>query len=107
MEYKGYLAKVEFDDDANLFHGKVINTRDLITFEGDCVADLRQALVDSVEDYLDFCAQRGEKPDKPYSGKLLIRTDPDLHKRLSMMANQEGISINQWVNRVLEKELNP
>ena len=107
MEYKGYLAKVEFDDDANLFHGKVINTRDLITFEGDCVADLRQALVDSVEDYLDFCEQRGEKPDKPYSGRLLIRIDPDLHKRLSFIASKERISINQWINRVLEKALIP
>ena len=62
MEYKGYIGKVEFDDEAGIFHGEVINTHDVITFQGDCVADLRQAFIDFIEDYLEFCASRGEKP---------------------------------------------
>jgi predicted HicB family RNase H-like nuclease len=66
MEYKGYIAKVEFDDEAGLFHGVVINTRDVITFQGDRVADLRQAFRDSIEDYFEFCAARSEKPEKPF-----------------------------------------
>jgi predicted HicB family RNase H-like nuclease len=65
MEYKGYLARVEFDDEANPFHGEVINIRDVIAFQGKSVGELRQAFEDSVEDYLAFCAERGEEPDQP------------------------------------------
>ena len=56
MEYKGYIGKVEFDDEAEIFHGEVINTRDVITFQGTTVAEIKQAFHDSVEDYLDFCS---------------------------------------------------
>ena len=69
MEYKGYLGQVEFDDEAGTFHGEVINTRDVITFQGKSVAELKKAFQDSVDDYLAFCAARGEEPDKPSSGK--------------------------------------
>jgi predicted HicB family RNase H-like nuclease len=81
MDYKGYLARVEFDDEAGLFHGEVVNTHDVITFQGTCVGDLRQALIDSVEEYLAFCAKRGEKPEKPFSGKFLVRLDPLIHQK--------------------------
>jgi predicted HicB family RNase H-like nuclease len=80
LEYKGYIGVVEFDDEAGLFHGEVVNLRDVITFQGDSVNDLRQAFIDSVEDYLEFCAQRGELPEKPLSGQLLLRLEPDLHR---------------------------
>jgi predicted HicB family RNase H-like nuclease len=70
MEYKGYLSRIEFDDEANIFHGEVINIRDVITFQGKSVDELRETFEDSVEDYLAFCAKRGEEPDKPFSGRL-------------------------------------
>ena len=74
MEYKGYIGKVEFDAEAGIFHGEVINTHDVITFQGDCVADLRQAFIDSIEDYLEFCASRVEKALKTFIfGKLVMR----------------------------------
>ena len=63
MEYKGYVGKVEFDDEASIFHGEVINTRDVITFQGTSVAELEQGFRDSVDDYLAFCSDRGEAPD--------------------------------------------
>ncbi len=56
IEYKGYVGRIEFDNDAGIFHGSVINLRDVITFQGESVVELRQALEDSVEDYLEFCA---------------------------------------------------
>ena len=64
MEYKGYIGKVEFDDEVGIFHGEVINVRDVITFQGESVQEIRQAFQDSVEDYLEFCAERGEEPEK-------------------------------------------
>ena len=73
MEYKGYIARVEYDDKAKLFHGQVMNLRDVITFQGRSVTELRKALRDSVDDYVEFCAERGEKPEKPFSGKVLLR----------------------------------
>ena len=70
MEYQGYLGKVEFDAEAELFHGEVINTRDVITFQGKSVQELKSAFRESVDDYLAFCSERGEKPDKPISDEV-------------------------------------
>jgi predicted HicB family RNase H-like nuclease len=105
MEYKGYFAKVEFDDEDNIFHGEIINLRDVITFEGETVEELRKAFHDSVEDYLEFCAERGEDPEKPYSGKFMVRVDPGLHKIIAIQARKTGKSLNAWVNETLLKNI--
>lgn len=102
MEYKGYVAKVEFDDEANLFHGEILNLRDVITFQGQSVDELRQALHESVEDYLVFCSERGEQPEKPYSGKFSVRIDPELHRRISIQARTSNKSLNRWISDTLE-----
>ena len=68
MQYKGYHARVEFNDDDESFHGEVAGIRDVVTFEGGSVAELRQAFRDSVDDYFEFCRERGEAPcDAPAS----------------------------------------
>ena len=83
------LEKIfEQSDRADIFHGKVINLRDVITFEGETVHELRTAFKDSVEDYLEYCAERGEDPEKPYSGKFLVRVEPELHKTLVIQARK-------------------
>lgn len=103
MEYKGFFAKVEFDDDANIFHGEIINLRDVVTFQGETVGELREAFHGSVEDYLEFCSERGEEPGKPYSGKFLVRVEPELHKTLVVQARKNGKSLNAWVHDTLLK----
>ncbi|MFH1933546.1 MAG: type II toxin-antitoxin system HicB family antitoxin [Pseudomonadota bacterium] len=103
MEYKGYFAKVEFDDEANIFHGEVINLRDVVTFQGETVYELRKAFHDSVDDYLEFCAARGEEPEKPYSGKFVVRVEPELHKTIAIQARKNGKSLNSWVHDTLSK----
>jgi len=97
MTYKGYVAKVELDEDAGIFHGEVLNTRDVITFQGSSVKELKKALRDSVEDYLEFCASRGEEPERPYSGKFLLRVPPELHRDLLLEARMKGKSLNAYV----------
>jgi predicted HicB family RNase H-like nuclease len=67
MEYKGYIGELEFDDEAVIFHGEVVNARDVITFQGESIAELKKAFHESVDDYLAFCASRGEEPDKPFN----------------------------------------
>jgi predicted HicB family RNase H-like nuclease len=97
MEYKGYLGKVEFDDEAQVFHGEVINVRDVITFEGTSVEELQRAFEESVDDYLDFCSERNEEPDKTFSGKFIVRVDPDLHRDIYVLSRTEDKSMNHWV----------
>ena len=103
MHYKGYEATVEFDEDAELFHGEVINVRDVITFQGSTAAELKRALAESVEDYLEFCRSRGEEPEKPFSGQFVVRAEPALHKAVSTAASREGISLNKWVTTALQR----
>lgn len=105
MEYKGYLGKVEFDDEASIFHGDVTNTRDVITFQGKSVAELKKAFRDSVDDYLAFCAERGEEPDKPFSGQFVTRVSPDLHRRASLAASRSGKSLNAWIAEQLQSAI--
>lgn len=101
MKYKGYEAVVKFDDEAEIFHGEVIDTKDVITFQGREVSELKKAFKESVEDYLAFCKKRGEKPEKPFSGNLVIRIDPLLHKNLAMAAKKNKISLNAFIQNRL------
>ena len=102
MEYKGYIGKVELDDEAGILHGEVINIRDVVTFEGQTVEELRQAFWDSIEDYLNFCAERGEDPEKPFSGKFVVRMPAELHRKAYIKAKLADKSLNSWVTEVLE-----
>jgi predicted HicB family RNase H-like nuclease len=101
MTHKGYVGVAKIDAEAGLIRGRVINTRDVITFQGRSVEEARQAFVDSVEDYLEFCATRGEVPDKPYSGRLLVRIKPNLHKELAVLAARRGKSLNAYIDGLL------
>jgi predicted HicB family RNase H-like nuclease len=105
LEYKGYIGRVDFDSEADIFHGEVINLRDVIPFQGECVSDLRQAFIDSVEDYLAFCAERGESPEKPFSGHFVVRIDPQLHREIYVRAKKADVSLNRFVQDALEKML--
>jgi predicted HicB family RNase H-like nuclease len=103
MEYKGYIGKVEFDEDAGIIQGEVINTRDIITFQGDSVAEVKKAFHESVDDYLEFCETRGETPDKPFSGQFVTRIPPDLHRQVNVAAAISGKSLNAWVAEQLQE----
>ena len=95
--YKGYCGKAEFDLEGDLFHGEVIGVRDVVTFQGRTPGALKQAFRDSVDDYLAFCAKRGEAPEKPFSGKFLTRIAPEVHRKISTMADLAGKSLNQFI----------
>ncbi len=105
MEYKGYVGQVEFDDEASIFHGEVINLRDVVTFQGKTVNELKTAFRDSVDDYLEFCAERGENPEKPYSGKFMVRVAPELHKAVAVRAKVARKSLNSWIHDTLESAI--
>lgn len=104
MEYKGYVARIEFDEDADILHGEVMNTRDVITFQGESVQELHATFRDSVEDYLTFCRERGEEPDKPFSGNFVVRVSPDVHRTVALAAKLAGKSLNAWVAERIKEE---
>lgn len=101
MTYKGYTGVAKFDEEADIFFGEVIDTRDVITFQGQSVKELRKAFRDSVDDYLAFCAERGEEPEKPFSGSFTIRVSPAVHARATAEARREGKSLNAYVADLL------
>ena len=103
LKYKGYSGYVTYDDEAKLFHGEVLDTKDVITFQGWSVDEIENAFRDSIDDYLAFCEERDEKPDKPFSGKFVIRMSPDLHHCIYIKAVREGKSINKWIIDTLQK----
>src|SRR5437868_3048547 len=102
MHYKGYIGKVDFDDEARIFHGEILGTRDVITFQGQNVDELQTAFRESIDDYLAFCKERGEQPDKPFSGQFIMRVSPELHRQIHLAASMANKSLNAWVAEQLQ-----
>ena len=103
MEYRGYVAEVEYDDSVDVLHGRVLNLRDVISFEAESAKEIRRAFEEAVDDYLAYCDERGEEPEKPYSGTFLVRGDPDLHRAVSVAAARARTSVNAWVTETLRR----
>ncbi|RQM46542.1 type II toxin-antitoxin system HicB family antitoxin [Paraburkholderia bannensis] len=106
MHYKGYAARVEFDERDNIFIGRVLGVNSIISFHGESVSELRTAFIEAVDDYLSDCRERGVSPDKPASGRLMLRIDPGIHAAISVAASVAGESINQWSESALRRAVN-
>ena len=103
MHHEGYVATIELDEDAGLFHGEVINTGDVLTFQGRTFDDLRTAFAGTIADYVAWCRERGKEPERPYSGNFLLRLPPDLHRRIATAAARAGKSVNAYVAETLDR----
>jgi len=103
LSYKGYLGKIEFDADAKVFYGRVINTRDTITFQSESAVQLEEEFKTSIDTYLSFCADLGESAEKPYSGRFVLRLSPEEHRAVVLAAQLANKSLNTWVREHLVK----
>ena len=103
MTYKGYSARVEFDAEDRIFVGHLAGVRDIVGFHGASVAELEAAFHEAVDDYLAACKKLGQEPNKPFSGRVMLRLPPEVHARASARATVEGVSFNQWAAKVLER----
>ena len=103
MEYKGYTAEITYDEDAEVFFGRVLHLRDVITFESDSVEGLKKEFQISVDDYLEFCEELGQEPERPYSGRFVLRLDPELHRDAVLAADRMGMSLNSWSAEALQR----
>ncbi len=105
MEYKGYIGKVEYDSDARIFAGSVINTRTVITFQGRDVDELEREFRNSVDDYIQWCKEDGVAPERPYSGKFNVRMQPGLHRKAAITAKGLNMSLNSFVEKSVMDEV--
>ncbi|MBK9053890.1 MAG: type II toxin-antitoxin system HicB family antitoxin [Chloroflexi bacterium] len=96
MSYKGYAAKIEYSDEDQCFVGHIAGIQDIVGFHGESVTELRDAFVEAVDDYLETCTRLNRAPQKPYSGKLMLRIPPEVHAAVAIAAEVSGKSINQW-----------
>lgn len=102
MTWKGYSARIEYDDEDGIFFGQIAGIRDGVGFHADSVAELRTAFHEAVDDYIETCAKIGKEPERSYSGKVMFRVSPDIHRKAVIAAELRGISLNQWAEEVLQ-----
>jgi len=103
MNHKGYTARIEFDERDNIFVGRILGLRTMISFHGETVADLRSEFETAIEEFLSDCKEQGVRPEKPASGKLMLRVPPEVHGAALVAAQAAGKSLNQWATEVLEE----
>lgn len=103
MKYKGYEAVIEFDEVDQLFFGRVINTRDIISFDGKTVDELQKSFKAVIEEYLEDCKREGKEPNKAYSGQFNLRISPELHRKISIQATKQNVSLNKFIEQELTK----
>lgn len=101
MKYKGYLGSTEVDVQDNVLHGKLLFIKDLVTYEAATPSELHIAFKDSVDDYLEDCADQGVEPDTPFKGQFNVRVTPELHRQLAVCARAQGKPMNVYVADVL------
>lgn len=103
MTYKGYTARVEYSEEDECFVGHLAGIRDIVGFHGESVSELKAAFEEAVDDYVATCERLGQAPQKPYSGKVLLRLPPDVHARMAVAAEAEGKSLNAWAGDQLRR----
>jgi predicted HicB family RNase H-like nuclease len=102
--YKGYSARIDFSDEDDCFIGHIIGIKDVIGFHGETVKELKSSFYEAVDDYKEACEAIGKKPQKPYSGNLMLRIPPEVHAAVATAAQVHGVSINQWASKALLRE---
>ncbi len=105
ITYRGYTGVFEFEPEDAIFSGEVVDLADLIYFEGKSVEELEASMARAVDQYLEVCEKRGEKPGKPFSGQIRIRIESELHRKLSAAAATSGTSLNSFIAGALEEAI--
>ena len=94
MKYKDYEAIIRFDEEDQVLHGRVLNVHDIISFHGESIEEIRQAFEAAIDDYLADCTDQGTNPDKPFSGKFVVRVKPEVHRQAAILVAREHVSLN-------------
>ncbi len=103
MKYKEYEAIIEYDEEDRLFVGRVINTKDIIVFDGLSVDELEQSFHTIIDEYLADCKALNKTPEKPFSGRFNLRISSDLHRKIALEASKQGVSLNTFIEKTLQQ----
>ena len=106
MKYNGFIGTVAYSEEDDVFFGKIEGINSLVNFEGTTVADLKKAFHEAVDDYLAYCEEHGLKPEKSYTGVLNVRLSPEIHRRIALLAQSSGKTINSLIKDAVENQLN-
>ena len=106
LEYKGYHTLVEFDASTGTLFGKIEGIKDLVTFETTDTTKVEEEFHLAVDDYLAFCEEIGQEPNKEYKGSFNIRINPNLHRAIALKASKEGVSLNAAVEKAIDEYVN-
>lgn len=104
LSYKGFLGSTDYDDNAEVFFGTVVNANTIMSFRGASVEELKASFRDLVDSYLEDCAAEGVEAEKPFSGKITVRISPLLHRRVAIKAATRKESMNQYLEELLERD---
>ena len=107
LAYKGYHATIEYDADDGILVGTVFGIRDTLAFHGSSILEITETFHDCIDTYLAVCKEQGISPDKEYKGSLNVRIAPELHRKAAIVANQEGITLNQLIQQAIEARVQP
>lgn len=107
MKHRGYTARPVYSEEDRVFHGRVDDIADVVTFEGETVAELEAAFRDAVDTYIAFAEEQGRAPERPCSGKFVLRIPPEVHRAARAAADAQGVSLNAWVQEAVELRLSP
>ncbi len=102
LDYKGYLGEAIYDDEMEMFSGRIVNAKAIGTFYGKSVTELENEFRKTIDYYLDLCNRKNILPEKPFSGKFNLRLSPELHRKIYLASTREGKSINSWIKNKLE-----
>ena len=105
IEYKGYLGSIEYSSEDELFFGKLLGIRTLVSYEGETAKEIKQAFQEAVEDYLETCETLGQKPEKPFKGSFNVRINSDLHRQAYILAEEKLVSLNQFVSEAIKEKI--
>ena len=103
MHYKGYTASMVFDSEDKIIIGRVLDVDDIISFHAESVAEFESNFHAVIEDYLAASKELGSAPEKPASGKVMLRIAPEVHAAALKAAARSGTSLNKWAEGALSK----
>ena len=101
MTYKGYKARMDFDTEDKIIVGRVLDIDDIITFHGTSVAEFEDAFQSAIDSYIVACNRLGQEPERPASGRMMLRVDPAVHAAAVKASARNGQSLNKWAEQVL------
>ncbi|MBT9171741.1 MAG: hypothetical protein DDT21_00110 [Syntrophomonadaceae bacterium] len=106
IHYRDYVGSIEFSEEEEVFHGRVIGIKCMISFEGDSVKTLIEDFHNAVDEYLEFCEKSGKQPEKPFKGSFNVRIQPELHRKAALAASVRGLSLNAFVEDAIRNNVN-